>query len=103
MIIYFLTFLLIVGCSSDEEAVAPVTDNQIPTVDNQQNTVRNYYTGILLGHTDDVLSVAFSPDGSTIASGSKDETIRLWNTRDGKHIHSLEGHTDDVTGIAFSP
>ena len=57
----------------------------------------------LEGHTDDVLSVAFSPDGSTLASGSRDNTIRLWNTDTGEHKLTLKGHRDGVTCLAFSP
>ena len=49
---------------------------------------------IFRGHTDDVLSVSFSPDGTTIASGSWDKTIRLWNANTGDHISTLRGHTD---------
>ena len=54
-------------------------------------------------HTDSVTSVAFSPDGRSIASGSYDDTVRLWDAVTGSHIRTLEGHTDDVNSVAFSP
>ena len=57
---------------------------------------------IFEGHTDFVLSVAFSPDGQTLASTSSDDTIRLWNVRTRQHNTTLIGHTDEVTSIAFS-
>ena len=55
------------------------------------------------GHRDSVLAVAFSPDGRTLASGSRDRTIRLWDTNTGEHKLTLEGHTDGVTCLSFSP
>ena len=58
---------------------------------------------VLEGHTDDINSVAFSPDGQTLASGSGDDTIRLWNTNTGELIETFEGHTARVTSVAFSP
>ncbi|MDE0313938.1 MAG: WD40 repeat domain-containing protein [Candidatus Poribacteria bacterium] len=58
---------------------------------------------LFTGHTKWVWSVSFSPDGSTLASGSADDTIRLWNANTGKHLRTLEGHTDDVLCVSFSP
>jgi WD40 repeat protein len=46
--------------------------------------------------------VAFSPDGQTIVSGSKDKTLKLWDTS-GNFLDTLSGHQDDVTAVAFSP
>ncbi|TDL14776.1 hypothetical protein BD410DRAFT_167284 [Rickenella mellea] len=51
-----------------------------------------------------VTSVAFSPDGQTIASGSYDKTVRIWNASTGAPIgEPLYGHTDRITSVAFSP
>jgi WD40 repeat protein len=60
---------------------------------------------ILTGHTNDVRSVAFSPDGHTLATGSFDHTARLWNVSDARHpsaLGTLTGHTSDVRSVAFS-
>jgi serine/threonine protein kinase len=57
----------------------------------------------LYGHTSLVLSVSFSPDGTRIASGSADNTIRLWDAATGEEIHTLKGHTYDVESVSFSP
>jgi hypothetical protein len=51
-----------------------------------------------------VVSVAFSPDGRRIVSGSSDNTLRLWDAATGKPIGPpLQGHTDPVVSVAFSP
>src|SRR6266542_349114 len=50
-----------------------------------------------------VYSVAFSPDGKTLASGSGDNTIRLWDVGAGRLIRSLAGHGGAVRSVAFSP
>jgi WD40 repeat protein len=50
-----------------------------------------------------VSSVAFSPDGKQVVSGSQDETVRLWDTVTGAALQTLEGHLGLVISVAFSP
>ena len=56
-----------------------------------------------LGHTSYVDSVAFSPDGRQVLSGSSDNTVKLWDTATGREIRTFSGHSEDVSSVAFSP
>src|SRR5436190_858407 len=58
---------------------------------------------VLKGHKESVNAVAFSPDGKLLASGSADDTVKLWEVPSGKHLATLKGHEDSVNGVAISP
>ena len=66
------------------------------------DTVSNQEASLFTGHTS-VVSVAFSPDGGTIAGGSRGATIQLWDADTGKHLRTLKGHTHAVVSVLFSP
>ena len=55
------------------------------------------------GHKDILYSVAVSPDGKILATGSYDQQIKLWDTSNGKEIKTLQGHNGCVYGLAFRP
>ena len=57
----------------------------------------------LEGHTGSVTSVSYSPDGTTLASGSYDNTIKLWDIATRTNIATFEGHTGSVTSVSYSP
>lgn len=57
----------------------------------------------LRGHTDFIFAVKFSHDGCALASGSADQTIRLWDVVTGQCTKVLHGHAGLVTGVTFSP
>jgi WD40 repeat protein len=57
----------------------------------------------LTGHSDSVWSVAYSPNGQTLASGSWDNTIKLWNVKTGNLLQTLTGHSKDINSVAYSP
>jgi WD40 repeat protein len=56
-----------------------------------------------LGHSNSVNSVAFSPDGRYALSGSKDNTMKLWEIASGSEIRTFTGHSSSVYSVAFSP
>ncbi len=58
---------------------------------------------VLKRNADWILSVAFSPNGSTLASGIFDKTITLWDVRTGNATATLRGHSDLVYFVDFSP
>jgi WD40 repeat protein/serine/threonine protein kinase len=57
----------------------------------------------LLGHLDDVMSVAFSPDGQRIVTGSWDHTAKVWAADSGRELLTLKGHSAGSRSWAFSP
>lgn len=57
----------------------------------------------LVGHTDEVLDCAFSPDGTRVVSASADGTLKLWDVQTGVELATFTGHSKAVSACAFSP
>jgi WD40 repeat protein/serine/threonine protein kinase len=110
--------LTLKGHAGDVSSVAFSPDGTQIVSGSYDNTIKvwNATSGketlTLTGHAGDVSSyentggvnsVAFSPDGSQIVSGSYDNTIKVWNAIDGEETRTLKGHTDYVFSAAFSP
>ncbi len=57
----------------------------------------------ICGYVERVSTVSFSSDGSRIASGSDDGTIKLWDAATGEELRTLKGHEQRVSSVVFSP
>jgi len=86
--IIIFSLVLLTGCSQVEVLEDILPSKEILT---------------LRGHKDTVTSVAFSPNSQQLASGSMDNTIKLWDVRSGKQLNSLRGHKKWVNCVTFSP
>jgi WD40 repeat protein len=90
---------LLVGRAFDDYEPIEPRDGTIALVDAKTGaTLFN-----LKGHTAEIVSIVFSPDGRYALSGSKDKTERLWEVSTGKQLAVFTGHTDNINQVAFSP
>jgi len=56
-----------------------------------------------LASSSEVMTIAYSPDGTTLASGFYDGTVKIWDVANGSEVRTLDGHTNYVTIVAYSP
>ena len=96
-LLFGLLLLLLVGGVRTEAAPAPV-----PPVPARGKVLRPELA-LQIGHTLPVLCVAFSPNGKVLASGSRDNTIKLWDTASGALRRTLSGQKGIIMSVAFSP
>lgn len=83
--------------SIDGKRIAISVNNIVEVLDDTNTLL---YT--LKGHADTISSVSWSPDNSTIATGSYDQTINLWNANDGSLVKTLIGQNDVITAVIWS-
>jgi len=88
------------ACGGDKYAISASWDKMLKLWDLEKGqSIRTFQ-----GHSSDVNSVAFSSDSRQVVSGSRDKTIRVWNTRgECKFVSSAGGHDDWVSCVRFSP
>ncbi|MCA9657826.1 MAG: hypothetical protein KC486_05740, partial [Myxococcales bacterium] len=61
------------------------------------------HVATLQGHDNDVVALAYSPDGARIATASLDKTARVWDAVSHALVATLHGHRGDVYDVTFSP
>ena len=82
---------------SREKLIAVATNSSEPQIID----LRTFHSTLLEGHSAIVLSVAPSSDGKFIATASRDNSCRIWDTATGQCVATCHGHTEAVTSVAF--
>jgi WD40 repeat protein len=80
-----------------------VSDNWQALTEELQRGTSVQLERVLEGHAEGITSIAFSPDGGTIASGSLDGTLKIWDAATGVEVHTFRGHSGNVNVVAFTP
>lgn len=85
--------------SSDGSRIAFANDADVIVWDLREHRIACRYRG----HVSTVSAVAFSPDGSVVASAGNDAVVRVWSAADGTDHRTFDGHTNWILCLAFSP
>jgi WD40 repeat protein len=98
-IIYFLSVIaMMIFGDSAQASEMPIC--QVPV---RISNVKPIYPEMLMSHLTEVYSVDFSPDGTLMATGSKDSIVRIWNIETGQCIMNLSGHSSESLFRGFIP
>jgi WD40 repeat protein len=81
----------------------PLTISSIPVTNVGKFTLVDTLATDSLGYSNQILSVAISPDGQTLVSGSNNTTVKLWNLQKREIVHTFSGHRYAVFSVAISP
>lgn len=88
-----------ISVSPDGLSIAIAAEDKVLALYNQEGErVKK-----LKGHKEDVRCVAFSPDGTKVASGSHDNSVIIWDLATGKVLSILRGHTNNIMSVSFTP
>lgn len=108
LFLLFFVFFVLSSCGSKNKGVRPENvsnpSNLLPSTQKEIKFSAEVYR-TLTGHHQYVFYTDFSPNGEVLASGSADQTVRLWNIEAGKQIFEMENKYDEIWGIPleFSP
>ncbi|MBI5306753.1 MAG: WD40 repeat domain-containing protein [Planctomycetes bacterium] len=80
-----------------------ITLFDVPTATAKSGQLEAKELKILQGHSADIFGLAFSPDNKLLASGSHDNTVKIWDIESGECLHTLTGHRHLTYTVAFSP
>lgn len=75
----------------------------VPLAQSQEGTTSRIEPVPLLGHTGEITSVEFSPDGQQVLTGSSDQSVTLWDTKSGRLIRTFRGGSGGIRSAGFSP